>query len=113
MPAEPPPPPPPQGEVVWHERPPVAGNPIVFFDVALAGTPGGRVAFELFADVCPKTCENFRQLCTGEHRRGGVPMGYKVGGVACARGGGGRGTLLAVRARSSVRGFAGGARVRM
>ena len=26
----------------------------------------GRVIFELFSDVCPKTCENFRALCTGE-----------------------------------------------
>ena len=25
---------------------------------------------ELFADICPKTCENFRQLCTGEFRWG-------------------------------------------
>ena len=32
---------------------------------------------ELFADVVPKTAENFRQLCTGEHRKGGVPVGYK------------------------------------
>jgi cyclophilin family peptidyl-prolyl cis-trans isomerase len=32
---------------------------------------------ELFADVCPKTCENFRQLCTGECRKAGVPQGYK------------------------------------
>lgn len=32
---------------------------------------------ELWADVCPKTCENFRQLCTGEYRKNGVPQGYK------------------------------------
>nr|CAD7400659.1 unnamed protein product [Timema cristinae] len=32
---------------------------------------------ELFADVVPKTCENFREFCTGEYRRDGVPLGYK------------------------------------
>lgn len=32
---------------------------------------------ELYADMCPKTCENFRQLCTGEMRKDGVPVGYK------------------------------------
>ena len=35
---------------------------------------------ELFADVCPRTAENFRQFCTGEYRRDGVPMGYKNAG---------------------------------
>lgn len=33
--------------------------------------------FELYADVVPKTSENFRQFCTGEFRRDGVPLGYK------------------------------------
>ena len=32
---------------------------------------------ELFADVVPKTAENFRQFCTGEYRKDGVPLGYK------------------------------------
>jgi len=32
---------------------------------------------ELFADVVPKTCENFRQFCTGEYKRDGIPMGFK------------------------------------
>ncbi|KAF0291499.1 Peptidyl-prolyl cis-trans isomerase H [Amphibalanus amphitrite] len=40
----------------------------------------GRLLVELFADVCPRTAENFRQFCTGEYRRDGVPMGYKNAG---------------------------------
>ena len=38
-------------------------NPRVFFDVELGGEPLGRVVMTLFADVTPRTCENFRQLC--------------------------------------------------
>lgn len=52
-------------------------NPIVFFDVSLADVPIGRITMELFADIAPKTCENFRQLCTGEFRPSGKPAGYK------------------------------------
>ena len=55
------------------------GNPIVFFDVSLGTHALGRVTLELFADKCPKTAENFRQFCTGEYKRGGVPLGYKDG----------------------------------
>eukprot|EP00892_Ulva_mutabilis_P000829 jgi/Ulvmu1/10747/UM068_0037.1 len=62
---------------IWHVRPPVDGNPIVFFDITIGGTPVGRLKMELWADICPKTCENFRQFCTGEHRKNGVPQGYK------------------------------------
>ncbi|PRW45130.1 peptidyl-prolyl cis-trans isomerase CYP22 isoform X1 [Chlorella sorokiniana] len=32
---------------------------------------------ELFADIAPKTAENFRQMCTGEFRRNMQPTGYK------------------------------------
>jgi len=38
----------------------------VFFDLEIGGQKEGRVTFELFADVVPKTSENFRALCTGE-----------------------------------------------
>jgi len=56
---------------------PNPNNPIVFFDITVGTTDIGRIKFELFADVVPKTAENFRQLCTGEYRKDGVPIGYK------------------------------------
>ncbi|KAG9100212.1 Peptidyl-prolyl cis-trans isomerase H, partial [Ceratobasidium sp. 392] len=43
-------------------------RPIVFMDVNIGETPAGRLKMELFSDIVPKTAENFRQLCTGEHR---------------------------------------------
>ncbi|CAB4373312.1 hypothetical protein RhiirA5_367011 [Rhizophagus irregularis] len=52
-------------------------NPIVFFDISIGNQPAGRMKMELFADVVPKTAENFRQLCTGEFKKNGVPQGYK------------------------------------
>merc|ERR1711865_507900 len=42
------------------------GHQFVYFDVAVGETPARRVTFELYSDVAPKTCENFRALCTGE-----------------------------------------------
>lgn len=53
------------------------GNHVVFFDIAIGGIPSGRIRMELFADLCPRTVENFRQLCTGEYRRNTLPVGYK------------------------------------
>ena len=53
------------------------GNPVVFFDISIAGVPAGRIRMELFADVCPRTAENFRQFCTGEFKRNSLPVGYK------------------------------------
>nr|XP_037278559.1 peptidyl-prolyl cis-trans isomerase G-like isoform X1 [Rhipicephalus microplus]XP_037278560.1 peptidyl-prolyl cis-trans isomerase G-like isoform X1 [Rhipicephalus microplus]XP_037278561.1 peptidyl-prolyl cis-trans isomerase G-like isoform X1 [Rhipicephalus microplus] len=55
-------------------------NPRCFFDVKIGDEPAGRIVFELFADVCPITCENFRALCTGECGTGkttGKPLHYK------------------------------------
>merc|ERR1712157_552758 len=54
-------------------------NPKVFFDMTIGGAPAGRIVMELRADVCPKTAENFRALCTGEKGTGksGKPLHFK------------------------------------
>ncbi|WAS98580.1 peptidylprolyl isomerase [Nannocystis punicea] len=54
-------------------------NPRVYFDITIGGAPAGRIVFELFADVVPKTAENFRALCTGEKGvgRSGKPLHFK------------------------------------
>lgn len=53
-----------------------------FFDITIGGKPAKeRVVMELFDEITPKTCQNFRELCTGN---GGMsvegtttPMSYK------------------------------------
>ena len=49
-------------------------NPRVYMDLQIGGRRAGRLVIELFADVVPRTAENFRCLCTGE--RG---LGHKTG----------------------------------
>jgi len=46
--------------------------PRVFFDIKLGDEDAGRIVMLLRGDVVPKTTENFRQLCSGEHG-----FGYK------------------------------------
>lgn len=38
----------------------------VFMDVCIEGELIGRLVFELYKHLCPKTCANFVALCTGE-----------------------------------------------
>ncbi|OCK79159.1 peptidyl-prolyl cis-trans isomerase 1 [Lepidopterella palustris CBS 459.81] len=51
----------------------------VFFDIEIGNVEAGRVVFELYNDIVPKTAENFRALCTGEKGVGksGKPLHYK------------------------------------
>ena len=44
-----------------------ACNPKVFFTISRNGQSLGDIVFELYADKCPKTAENFRALCSGEN----------------------------------------------
>jgi len=41
-------------------------DPIVFLDIAVGARPVGRIEIALSSNVAPRTCENFRALCTGE-----------------------------------------------
>lgn len=41
-------------------------NPQVYLDIKIGKTVMGRIIILLRADVCPKTAENFRCLCTQE-----------------------------------------------
>ncbi|XP_040513560.1 E3 SUMO-protein ligase RanBP2 isoform X42 [Gallus gallus] len=41
-------------------------NPVVYFNVSANDEPLGRITMELFANIVPRTAENFRALCTGE-----------------------------------------------
>ncbi|KAM5561671.1 hypothetical protein ABKV19_022330 [Rosa sericea] len=54
-------------------------NPKVFFDILIGRMKAGRIVMELFADVTPKTAENFRAFCTGDKGIGmcGKPLHYK------------------------------------
>lgn len=39
----------------------------VYFDITINGEAAGRIVFNLFDEVVPKTTQNFRELATGQH----------------------------------------------
>ena len=52
----------------------------VWFEISIGGSKIGKVVFELYNDIVPKTAENFRALCTGEKGAGksGKPLHFKA-----------------------------------
>uniref|UniRef100_A0A9J8ARF0 peptidylprolyl isomerase n=1 Tax=Cyprinus carpio carpio TaxID=630221 RepID=A0A9J8ARF0_CYPCA len=58
----------------------VKDRPQCYFDVEINREPVGRIVFQLFSDICPKTSKNFLCLCTGEKGSGkttGKKLCYK------------------------------------
>lgn len=39
----------------------------VYFDIAIGDRNVGRIIFGLYSKDCPRTAENFKQLCTGQN----------------------------------------------
>lgn len=60
----------------WLEK---SRNQFCYFDLKHGRKSVGRVTFELYVNICPKTCENFKALCTGEcgTSKKGIKLGYK------------------------------------
>jgi cyclophilin family peptidyl-prolyl cis-trans isomerase len=58
----------------------MTNRPKCWMDVSVDGKKAFHFKFELYNDICPITCENFRCLCTGEKGNGpttGLPMHFK------------------------------------
>ncbi|MDI5966877.1 peptidylprolyl isomerase [Streptomyces sp. SL13] len=47
-----------------------------YFDITIDDVPAGRITFNLFDEVAPKTAENFRALATGEKGFGFAKSGF-------------------------------------
>merc|ERR1719213_762545 len=46
------------------------GSIYVYLEVEISSVNIGRMIFKLYHNICPRTVENFRSLCTGERGTG-------------------------------------------
>ncbi|KAI9636793.1 cyclophilin-like domain-containing protein [Dioszegia hungarica] len=61
---------------------------ICYFDITIGAQPAGRITFELYDELLPKTTENFKQLCIGDKvNASGVKLAYAGSGFhRCIKG---------------------------
>ncbi|CCF60743.1 hypothetical protein KAFR_0L01340 [Kazachstania africana CBS 2517] len=56
-------------------------RPKTFIDISIGDSSKGRIVFELYNDIVPKTVENFYQLCKGDYAmcksNPEIPLSYK------------------------------------
>lgn len=52
------------------------GRSYVYMKINTGANVAQKIVIELFDDICPKTCDNFRQLCEGYKPEGGNSVGY-------------------------------------
>jgi cyclophilin family peptidyl-prolyl cis-trans isomerase len=57
-------------------------SPRPYFDITIDSRPAGRIVFELFQDVVPKTTDNFLHLCLGDKgtTENGAKLSYEGSG---------------------------------
>jgi len=48
-------------------------NTLPYFDISIDNIPEGRIVFQLFDDEVPKTCKNFRYLCSNGFNNNSKP----------------------------------------
>jgi peptidyl-prolyl isomerase D len=58
-----------------------AQRPVTYFDISIAGQPAGRVIFQLYNDLVPRTAENFRSSCPFHPH--GFPLSLFLTGALC------------------------------